>query len=403
MEIFKSFFSQKHCGKEIPGNATYCPICGVYIGLYCEKCQKNIPFSRNCPYCYNETIRMKEISINKNKFYLDEPIVIKVNYELSNNFQLEKIEFKISDNLELFFKSNDNEYFIFIAKYPMDTKISSIKFIKNKTQAIEKDINLSIKIKDEEYPIKRILQYENDNNRSISKIEIVKLLSCDLADANKYYNNLNSPAKYEETEIRLIEKIGQWIIKEAKDFNLYEIISQFKLNLELGKKVGKYLMDNGFITEFPRFKMEYKPGKFTKTKKPISKHKNLIIFISYSTKDANLFHIKDISEKLEEYEEIEEVLYWQDDMKDNIYTYMNENLGRCDVFLLFCTPNALKSIPVEKEWTAADALNKKIIPIFINTEDIPPLLTSRLGLRFDSTNFDKNINEIYRLIMKKVE
>ncbi len=128
---------------------------------------------------------------------------------------------------------------------------------------------------------------------------------------------------------------------------------------------------------------------------------NLVIFISYSTKDAERYKINLVSEKLLEFEEIKEVLYWQEHMKDNIIKYMNDNLGRCNVMLLFCSKNALNSVPVEKEWTAAEALNKPIIPIFEDSRQIPPLLSSRLGLEYEVRNFEIFIEKLHDLIVKK--
>ena len=90
-------------------------------------------------------------------------------------------------------------------------------------------------------------------------------------------------------------------------------------------------------------------------------------------------------------------------MQDNIIKYMNDNLGMCDVVLLFCSPNSLKSTPVLKEWTAADAMEKPIIPVFIKKEHIPPLLKSRLGMEYDTFDQEKNIENLYRLIIKKTQ
>lgn len=131
--------------------------------------------------------------------------------------------------------------------------------------------------------------------------------------------------------------------------------------------------------------------------------KKKLIFISYSTKDTEIFKIRNISEKLTEFNDIEKVLYWEEDMQDNIIKYMNDNLGICDVVLLFCSPNSLKSTPVEKEWTAADAMEKPIIPVFIKKEHIPPLLKSRLGMEYDTFDQEKNIENLYRLILKKTQ
>jgi len=127
----------------------------------------------------------------------------------------------------------------------------------------------------------------------------------------------------------------------------------------------------------------------------------ILVFISYATKDAETFQIKTIAEGLTACSDIEDVLYWQEDVHDDIYAYMNENLGKCDVFILFCSPNSTDSIPVNKEWHAADALNKPIIPVFTSSEHIPPLLRSRLGIQIDVFNVEDNIKKLYSLILKK--
>jgi hypothetical protein len=90
-------------------------------------------------------------------------------------------------------------------------------------------------------------------------------------------------------------------------------------------------------------------------------------------------------------------------MKDNIFEYMDENLGKCDVMLLFCSPHALKSKPVTKEWTAADSMEIPIIPVFFSPDHIPPLLKSRLGVHFVPFKFKENVNKIHDLIIKKCE
>jgi hypothetical protein len=134
-----------------------------------------------------------------------------------------------------------------------------------------------------------------------------------------------------------------------------------------------------------------------------SKQGKLFVFISHSTKDVNTFMISEISRLLLKYPEIKEALFWEEHMKDNIIKFMNDNLGRCHVILLFCSENALHSTPVEKEWTAADALGIPIIPIFFDSSHIPPILQSRLGIEFDFYDLEKNVKNIYDLILKKCE
>lgn len=128
----------------------------------------------------------------------------------------------------------------------------------------------------------------------------------------------------------------------------------------------------------------------------------VLVFISYATADSETFQIPAIAEGLTECPEIEDCLYWQEDLYDDIYAYMDENVGKCEVFVMFCSPNALASVPVGKEWRAADALGKPIIPVFTSTDHIPPLLTSRLGIQIEPPNVKDNIKKLRKLILKKV-
>ncbi len=138
-------------------------------------------------------------------------------------------------------------------------------------------------------------------------------------------------------------------------------------------------------------------------KKEEKKGEGILVFVSYATKDADLYKISELARALESYKEIGEVLYWQEDMHDSIIEYMNDNLGKCDVVLLFCSPHALESVPVKKEWMAAEAIQKPIIPVFLKPEHIPTLLRDRLGFEFDTFDFQKNVQKIYELILKKKE
>ncbi len=128
-----------------------------------------------------------------------------------------------------------------------------------------------------------------------------------------------------------------------------------------------------------------------------------IIYLSYSTLDSNKFSIASIAHKLESLPEIEKMLFWEEDMNDDIIEYMDENIAKCDVFLLFCSQNALNSEPVKMEWQSALKLKKKIIPVFINESDIPPLLSSKLGILFDKNNVDKTKMDLYYLIKRKLQ
>ena len=100
--------------------------------------------------------------------------------------------------------------------------------------------------------------------------------------------------------------------------------------------------------------------------------KTLKIFLSYSTKDSTLFKIPQIAQILEQRPEIQDAYFWEEDMAGDMYEYMDHGIRACDVFVLFCSENAKASIPVNKEWKAADKLKKAIIPVFDNITNIQP-------------------------------
>lgn len=131
--------------------------------------------------------------------------------------------------------------------------------------------------------------------------------------------------------------------------------------------------------------------------------KGLIIYVSYSTKDSNKYRIAKFSKELTKMPKIQDVLYWEEDMSDDIYLYMENNIKRCDVLLLFCSQNALYSDPVTMEWQAALKIKKKIIPIFTDENEIPVLLSTKLGVKFEETNLEGTLYNIYHLVMKKLK
>lgn len=156
------------------------------------------------------------------------------------------------------------------------------------------------------------------------------------------------------------------------DFFVYEITDITDIKVERGKKLKK--LTSGFL-----------------------------VFISYSTKDSNKFNIPYLTRELSKFPEIGKVLFWEEDMDDDIIEYMNKFIKKCDLFILICSQNALDSEPVKMEWQVALKIKKKIIPVFKNESDIPALLSTKLGIKYDENNLEKTINDLYSLILKKLK
>jgi len=157
------------------------------------------------------------------------------------------------------------------------------------------------------------------------------------------------------------------------------------------------------IRQFMQDEMETREVGSQKGRESKLLKKPIKVFISYATEDSKRFNISRIANDLIEYPTIDMVLYWEENLRDDIYDYMDTNLGKCDIFVLFCSPNALKSDTVKMEWQAALKIKKKIIPVFVREEDIPTLLSTKLGVQFNESDLNSTIKNIYDLILKKLE
>lgn len=225
------------------------------------------------------------------------------------------------------------------------------------------------------------------NPQNIYRIEFVKI-----SDNNIYQFEIkNIPDVERKYEFWVHFEIEDGKLKVYNQYQLSWASSTAKAGIKPTHKLIRNSLDVKIVEEIKHsllIKKEQEEG--------------LLIFISYSTKDAILYKISRIAYELASYDDIGDVLYWQEDMKDNIVKYMNDNLGKCDVVLLFCSRNASESKAVESEWTSAESIGKPIIPVFLDKEDIPTILRSRLGVEFDTSNMAKNIQAIYDLIMKRI-
>ena len=140
---------------------------------------------------------------------------------------------------------------------------------------------------------------------------------------------------------------------------------------------------------------------------PLSKPeelKQLRVFLSYATLDAEYFQISDIVKGLEIYPEIKKVSYWEADSKQNIVEFMEDTLKNTDVFVLFCSKNASASNAVKDEWQAAFQMRKKgllkMVPVYEDEENIPVLLWQLLNVQFTRDNFEGFIQKLYEEILR---
>jgi len=127
------------------------------------------------------------------------------------------------------------------------------------------------------------------------------------------------------------------------------------------------------------------------------------IFFSYNSKDAKAFRIQELADGLKQFDDIDEVLVWESKTKDNIITYMDYYVGRSDALVLFCSKNSQRSVAVNKEWQAAEAIHKPVIPIFMDFDTVPTLLKARIGVEFKKDDFLGTVVELHEIIMRKIK
>lgn len=220
------------------------------------------------------------------------------------------------------------------------------------------------------------------------------------------YEIIEEFPRFSKKELKIVEKDKKVKVISQKSLKSADILENIDLfvpkqisrkSLERGVELieGNKVMGDFFVTqkEDSTSQLLYvKGGKSV-----------ILVFMSYATVDSERFRVPTICEILTNYPEIENVLYWEEDVVDNFYEYMNDILGKCHALLLICSKSALESEPVRMEWMTARKLGKKIVPIFIEESHIPPLLPTIRGVQFKEDNIDKTIEKIYKLILKKTQ
>jgi len=98
------------------------------------------------------------------------------------------------------------------------------------------------------------------------------------------------------------------------------------------------------------------------------KKANIQIFISYAVADFNIFKIREISEYLEQHDEIYKALYCEEDLIDDIDNFMNKYVPESQILIFFASQISLNSTDCRHEIDLAKHLGVNIIPIKGNVE-----------------------------------
>jgi hypothetical protein len=131
-------------------------------------------------------------------------------------------------------------------------------------------------------------------------------------------------------------------------------------------------------------------------KRPIS------VFLSFYQGDLKVFKIREIIQKLKDFPEINNKIYWTYEMDNNIFKFTQEIINKFDILLLFCSKEALNSTDIKNQWISAYENGKIIIPISIKSEFIPESLRHHEILFYDLYDFNKNMLHLRYLMLKSI-
>lgn len=119
--------------------------------------------------------------------------------------------------------------------------------------------------------INQFLEFEYQNQEELSKTIMIKNFKLTVDEADKIYDLLNSEYDYNEFDMPTLKSKANEVIKNFEYPTLYDLINNLKFDYDTAKKVGKFLLDNGWIKEFPNV-----PRKDLKIAAPIKETEKVI-------------------------------------------------------------------------------------------------------------------------------
>ena len=97
--------------------------------------------------------------------------------------------------------------------------------------------------------MKEILRLKIDHEE-LKSSQIAQALTISPNQAEEYLNLLEKTLTYEEREVPLLKQKARQAFKKLLEPNLYHLIVNLGMDFFTAKKVGKYLIDIGWISEF---------------------------------------------------------------------------------------------------------------------------------------------------------
>jgi len=98
--------------------------------------------------------------------------------------------------------------------------------------------------------IKKVLIFELEKQRPITKGEMLRDLDFDINTIEQYFKGINKNIGYGKNEKQMLKNLAEKVLKTFPKPTLYDLIVSFNINYDQSKKLGKYLVKEGWINEF---------------------------------------------------------------------------------------------------------------------------------------------------------
>jgi hypothetical protein len=104
--------------------------------------------------------------------------------------------------------------------------------------------------------IKKVLKFEYENQRRMLKAEMVNELGFTMDDVEKYFEIIDQKISCSKAEKQELRNYTETVIKQFPTPSLYDLIITLKLNYKKARKIGQFLVKEGWLKFLPDFPLK---------------------------------------------------------------------------------------------------------------------------------------------------
>ncbi|MHA1987417.1 MAG: TIR domain-containing protein [Promethearchaeota archaeon] len=119
------------------------------------------------------------------------------------------------------------------------------------------------------------------------------------------------------------------------------------------------------------------------------------VFLSYASVDLDSFKIPEIVDLLESQPGVDKIYYFHRDCKDSIIKYIEKSIQISKYTIFMCSENSNRSDSFRQEVELVTIAHKNWIPVFRDFNDVPFILQTIKGIKFNDNDFQGFLKALY--------